>query len=96
MVAFQGELGAQATMRQVSQTVASTRRQRSVKLSGRKTSIKLEEPFWQAVDKIAQARGCSMSALIRSVAAKRGESNLSSDMRVFVLEHFRAGCKKET
>jgi predicted DNA-binding ribbon-helix-helix protein len=60
-----------------------------VKLSGHKPSIKLEEPFWQAIGEIAQARGCSISALIRSVAAKRVDDKLSSTVRVF-LEHFRA------
>ena len=82
--------------KQVGQPVASTKRQRSVKLSGHKTSIKLEEPFWQAIGEIAQARGCSISALIRSVAAKRVDGNLSSTVRVFVLEHFRAAGQKET
>ena len=96
----QGELGARATMnrrdKQIGRTVASTKRQRSVKLSGHKTSIKLEEPFWQAIGEIAQARGCSISALIRSVAAKRVDGNLSSTVRVFVLERFRAAGQKET
>ena len=76
--------------KQIGRTVASTKRQRSVKLSGHKTSIKLEEPFWQAIGEIAQARGCTISALIRSVAAKRVDGKLSSTGRVFVLEHFRA------
>ena len=82
--------------KQVGQPVASTKRRRSVKLSGHKTSIKLEEPFWQAIGEIAQARGCSISALIRSVAAKRVDGNLSSTVRVFVLERFRAAGQKET
>jgi predicted DNA-binding ribbon-helix-helix protein len=67
-----------------------------VKLSGHKTSIKLEEPFWQAIGEIAQARGCSIPALIRSVAAKRVDGNLSSIVRVFVLEQYRAAGQKET
>ena len=39
--------------KQVGQPVASTKRQRSVKLAGHKTSIKLEEPFWHAIGEIA-------------------------------------------
>ena len=69
---------------------------RSVVLSGHKTSISLEEPFWQALREIAAEREMTTSALLNSIASKRGESNLSSAVRVFVLEHFRAACKKET
>ena len=72
--------------KQVGQTVASPIRQRTVALYGRKTTIKLEQPFWQAMGEIAQARGCSMSALIRSVGARRVEGSLTSAVRVFVLE----------
>ena len=69
---------------------------RSVVLSGRKTSISLEEPFWQALREIARERGITTAALLISIASKRVEGNLSSAVRVFVLEHFRAACKKET
>ena len=41
-------------------------------------------------------RGITTSALLNSIASKRGEGNLSSAVRVFVLEHFRAACQKET
>jgi predicted DNA-binding ribbon-helix-helix protein len=64
---------------------------RSVSFSGRKTSVTLEEPFWQALHEIATARGMTRSALIASIAEKRSEGNLSSALRMFVLEHFRAG-----
>jgi predicted DNA-binding ribbon-helix-helix protein len=69
---------------------------RSVMLLGHKTSISLEEPFWQALREIATEREMTTSALLNSIASKRVESNLSSAVRVFVLEHFRAACKKET
>ena len=69
---------------------------RSVVLSGHKTSISLEEPFWQALREIAAEREMTTSALLNSIASKRVEGNLSSALRVFVLEHFRAACQKET
>ena len=69
---------------------------RSVVLSGHKTSISLEEPFWQALREIAAEREMTTSAFLYSIASKRVGSNLSSAVRVFVLEHFRAACKKET
>ena len=77
-------------------TVASPKPKHSVVVSGHKTSVSLEEPFWQALREIAREREMTMSALLNSIASKRGESNLSSAVRVFVLEHFRAACKKET
>jgi predicted DNA-binding ribbon-helix-helix protein len=51
--------------------------------------VTLEEPFWQALRELATVRGLSVSSLIRSVASERGQGNLSSALRVFVLEHFR-------
>jgi predicted DNA-binding ribbon-helix-helix protein len=67
---------------------------RSIVLSGHKTSVTLEEPFWQALRELATARGLSVSALIGSIASERDQGNLSSALRVFVLEHFRAAsCK---
>ena len=68
---------------------------RSVVLSGHKTSISLEEPFWQALREIAAEREMTTSALLNSIASKRVEGNLSSALRVAVLEHFRAICQKE-
>jgi len=69
-------------------------RKRSVVLSGNKTSVSLEEPFWQALHEIAQARGSSMAALITSIAQKRSQGNLSSALRVFVLEQFLAAASE--
>ena len=69
---------------------------RSVVLSGHKTSISLEEPFWQALREIAAEREMTTSALLNSIASKREESNLSSAVRVFVLEHFRTASRKRS
>ena len=69
---------------------------RSVTLLGHQTSISLEEPFWQALREIATERGITTAALLNSIASKRVEGNLSSALRVFVLEHFRAARQKET
>ena len=69
---------------------------RSVVLSGHKTSISLEEPFWQALREIATERGITTAALINSIASKRVEGNLSSALRVAVLEHFRTAAGEAT
>jgi len=59
---------------------------RSLTISGHRTSVSLEDAFWRQVQKLAAGRGQSMSALIAQIDAERGEANLSSAIRVFVLE----------
>ena len=95
----QGELGARSIMddeeQHSAQRMPSPVPKRSVMVSGHKTSVSLEEPFWQALREIATARGLTVRALISLVDEKREQGNLSSALRVFVLEHFRAACQKE-
>jgi len=62
---------------------------RSIMLSGHKTSVSLEDAFWQGLKEIASRRNMSGSALIGTIDAQRGEGNLSSAIRLFVLDHFR-------
>ena len=64
-------------------------RKRSIVLNGHGTSITLEDPFWEAARAIATARGIGLRALLEEIDAGRGEANLSSAIRVAVLEHFR-------
>src|SRR5262249_13195038 len=63
---------------------------RSIMLSGHKTSVSLEDAFWQGLKEIAGHRNMSGSALIASIDGQRGEGNLSSAIRLFVLNHYRA------
>jgi predicted DNA-binding ribbon-helix-helix protein len=58
---------------------------RSVSIAGHRTSISLEEPFWEALRRIAEQEALSVQALIGRIDAERGEQNLSSAIRVFVL-----------
>ena len=60
---------------------------RSVSIAGHRTSISLEAPFWDALKDIAEARGVSVQSLIGELDAARGSHNLSSAIRVFILEH---------
>jgi predicted DNA-binding ribbon-helix-helix protein len=62
---------------------------RSVAIAGHRTSVSLEAPFWDALKDIAQARGISVQALIGELDAARGGDNLSSAIRVFVLDAVR-------
>jgi predicted DNA-binding ribbon-helix-helix protein len=62
---------------------------RSVSIAGHRTSISLEEPFWEALREIAERDKISIQALIGRVDAERSEQNLSSAIRVFVLTDLR-------
>ena len=62
---------------------------RSVSIAGHRTSISLEEPFWDGLREIAERETISVQALIGRIDAERGEQNLSSAIRVFVLNDLR-------
>jgi len=59
---------------------------RSLVIAGHRTSVSLEDAFWRRLREIAVERGLSVNALAASVDAARGDANLSSALRVFVLE----------
>jgi predicted DNA-binding ribbon-helix-helix protein len=63
---------------------------RSVVIAGHKTSVSLEEAFWQALKEVAAARQIPLSELVAAIDAERRHGNLSSAIRLFVLEHFQA------
>lgn len=58
---------------------------RSVSIAGHRTSISLEQPFWDALQTLASWRGVSVQRLVGEIDAARGEANLSSAIRVAVL-----------
>ncbi len=62
---------------------------RSVVIHGHKTSVSLEQPFWDAFRDLAEGEHISTSALLRKVDAERSHANLSSAIRVFVLRRTR-------
>jgi predicted DNA-binding ribbon-helix-helix protein len=62
---------------------------RSVNFGGHKTSLSLEDQFWNALREIAQHRDMTLSALVENIDANRTQSNLSSAIRLFVLGHYR-------
>jgi predicted DNA-binding ribbon-helix-helix protein len=61
---------------------------RSIVLRGRKTSISLEEPFWAALQKIASERRWTISDAVAFISEQQESRNLSSAIRVFVLNYF--------
>lgn len=67
---------------------------RSVRIAGHATSVSLEPAFWRALGEIAQRRSMPVSRLLAVIDAERSArlgANLSSAVRVFVLERCRAG-----
>jgi predicted DNA-binding ribbon-helix-helix protein len=63
---------------------------RSVVIAGHKTSVSLEDAFWTALKEIATLRDMALSDLVASIDVKREHANLSSAIRLFVLDFCRA------
>jgi predicted DNA-binding ribbon-helix-helix protein len=59
---------------------------RSLVIAGHRTSVSLEDAFWRRLRRIAAERGLSLNRLAAMIDASRGGANLSSAIRVFVLE----------
>ena len=63
---------------------------RSIVIAGHKTSVSLEDAFWKELKEIANGRELTLSDLVVSIDTDRHHGNLSSAIRLFVLDHFRA------
>jgi predicted DNA-binding ribbon-helix-helix protein len=63
---------------------------RSIVIAGHKTSVSLEDQFWDALREIATAQGTAVGTLVSSIDVDREHDNLSSVIRLFVLDHYRA------
>ena|SRR5215207_5020123 len=63
---------------------------RSIQTSDFRTTLSLEEEFWNALGEIALVRGVSRSTLVSEISAEPGaQGNLSSAVRLFVLDYFK-------
>jgi predicted DNA-binding ribbon-helix-helix protein len=67
----------------------STVVKRSIILAGHKTSVSLEDPFWEGLKEIAKAKRHSLSDLVSGIDPDREHANLSSAIRLFVLNHYQ-------
>jgi predicted DNA-binding ribbon-helix-helix protein len=61
----------------------------SIVIAGRKTSVSLERTFWDSLREIAKERNEALSKLVETIDAYRQLSNLSSAIRLFVLDYYR-------
>jgi predicted DNA-binding ribbon-helix-helix protein len=74
--------------------VAKSRHKRSITIARHRTSISLEDPFWQALGRLAEAEGRSVADLVSEIDRRRetsrSDTSLSAAIRLFVLERLEA------
>ena len=63
---------------------------RSIAVNGNRTSVSLEDEFWQGLREIAKKEGRAIAELVEQINRETHSGNLSSAIRVFVLKRFRA------
>jgi predicted DNA-binding ribbon-helix-helix protein len=63
---------------------------RSIVLAGHKTSVSLEDEFWRGMKEIAGTRLMTLSTLVDAIDSQRQQGNLSSALRLFVLDYYRS------
>ena len=62
---------------------------RSIVIGGHKTSVSLEDAFWKGLKEIASTRDVTLSEMVSAIDTGRAYGNLSSAIRLFVLDHYR-------
>ena len=62
---------------------------RSIVVAGHKTSVSLEEAFWNGMKEISGLRNMTLSELVGEIDNNRQQGNLSSAIRLFVLDYFK-------
>ena len=62
---------------------------RSIVVAGHKTSVSLEEAFWNSMKEISASRGFTLSDLVSEIDKARKQGNLSSAIRLYVLDYYR-------
>lgn len=62
---------------------------RSISIGGHRTSVSLEEPFWIELKSAAKQKGVRLSRLVAQIDVDRTTTNLSSALRLFILEHLK-------
>jgi predicted DNA-binding ribbon-helix-helix protein len=63
---------------------------RSIVIAGHKTSVSLEDEFWNGLKEIVREHKVTLAALVGDIDVRRLHTNLSSAIRLFVLAHFRS------
>jgi predicted DNA-binding ribbon-helix-helix protein len=63
---------------------------RSIVVAGHKTSVSLEDAFWAGLKEIARIQCKNLPELVAEIDARRSHTNLSSGIRLFVLEYYQS------
>ena len=63
-------------------------RKRSAKIGARETSLSVEEEFWQGLKEIAREKELPVNTLLTDINRQRKHANLSSAVRLYVLDHY--------
>jgi len=73
----------------------SNLKKRSVLVGGVRTSVSLENEFWESLREIAAMRGLSVSELATQIKTAAGAGNFTSAIRVYVLDTYRRSLRRE-
>ena len=73
----------------------STVAKRTVIVGTHKTSVSMESEFWFALKEIAAQEGVAIAALVTRIDADRQHANLSSAIRLYVLDYYVRLAKKK-
>ncbi len=68
----------------------STLDNRNVTVAGRRTSIRLEPPMWDALHNVCARERATVNEVVTAIERSRTESSLTSAIRVFLLRYFEA------
>ena len=69
---------------------------RSFAIRGHRTSISMEEPFWEALQNAAALENSTPAGLVATIDESRGDAGLSSAVRVWILDYFRKRALPDT
>ena len=62
---------------------------RTIMIGGHRTSVSVEDAFWNSMKEISGQRDMTLSELVGEIDSNRQQGNLSSAIRLFVLDYFR-------
>ncbi len=88
-IATEGEQGTKPRADRQEMELKSAIVKRSIELNGHKTSVSLEDEFWLSLRQIAVLKDITLPVLLQSIDRAREGANLSSAIRVYVLNHYR-------
>lgn len=63
---------------------------RNVTVNGRRTSLRMEPLLWDSMKEICEREGMSLNQMCSAIDSRRGASNLTAAIRVFIVQYFRA------